>query len=209
MALGLIDDSILTNIAIAIREKTSTDQTYLPSEMANAISELKTDFLEAPSLSNFYYWEKYGSNGMALKETDYTNVTISYYNPTSLEPSNYVWDTVNYADSYTITNNKIVLTNPTSFVLNNEVDNSVILGKYIQTGFNDNFYFIPEDATITYEPPQGEYLFGHYIRASKATRLTYEEVEELVNIVISTDNSAYPEDGEQNGFRYVYIGSLE
>lgn len=42
MAVGLINDSTLTSIAAAIREKNQATTTYKPSEMANAIKAIPT-----------------------------------------------------------------------------------------------------------------------------------------------------------------------
>lgn len=42
MAIVTIDDTHLTNIAKAIRDKSGTTDTYKPSEMANAISDIET-----------------------------------------------------------------------------------------------------------------------------------------------------------------------
>lgn len=42
MAVGLINDSTLTSIAAAIREKNQTTTTYKPSEMADAIKAIST-----------------------------------------------------------------------------------------------------------------------------------------------------------------------
>ena len=44
MGKVLVTDSYLTDIADAIREKNGTEDTYLPSAMADAISSIKTDF---------------------------------------------------------------------------------------------------------------------------------------------------------------------
>ena len=44
MGKVLVTDSYLTDIADAIREKNGSEDTYLPSAMADAISAIKTDF---------------------------------------------------------------------------------------------------------------------------------------------------------------------
>lgn len=51
MAKGLIDDSILHDIGDAIREKNSSSETYLPSEMAEAIQNIEAGML-LPTLDN-------------------------------------------------------------------------------------------------------------------------------------------------------------
>lgn len=162
---------------------------------------------EVDTLSELHYWEKYKNAG--LEETEYAKQTISYRNTTgTTDLSTYSWDTVSYADAYTTTGGKISLVNPSSFVLGDTSDNSVILGKYIQTGYNDAFYFIPEDATIYYAEDASAYTHGEYMIASTAIKLTYREEAELQGYVVTDDSKSYPQSGEQDGHNYVYKGTL-
>lgn len=154
-----------------------------------------------------YTWGKYNAS-QELVETTVTNQTISYYNPSGTDLSNYNWDTVKYADSYEIANNSISLVNPSSLTVSDTSDNSVLLGKYIQTGYNNKFYFIPSNASITHATDASPYIHSEYMRVSSATLLTIEYVKkDFVENITSEDSAAYPEDGVQDGYWYVYVGS--
>lgn len=64
MSSVVIDDTHLTNIANSIREKTGTEDTYKPSEMASAISEISTGGGSVPE------------NGFILEGWEYGHPTI-------------------------------------------------------------------------------------------------------------------------------------
>lgn len=156
-----------------------------------------------------YTWGKYNTS-QELVETTVTNQTISYRYPAGTDFSNYNWDTVKYADSYEITNNSISLVNPSSLTVSDTSDNSVLLGKYIQTGYNNKFYFIPSNASITHATGASQYSSAEYMQVSSATLLTSEYVKkDFVENITSEDSAAYPEDGVQDGFWYVYVGSSD
>lgn len=156
-----------------------------------------------------YTWGKYNTS-RELIETAVTNQTISYRYPAGTDFSNYNWDTVKYADSYEITNNSISLVNPSSLTVSDTSDNSVLLGKYIQTGYNNKFYFIPSNASITHATSASQYSSAEYMRVSSATLLTIEYVKkDFVENITSEDSAAYPEDGVHDGYWYVYVGSSD
>lgn len=156
-----------------------------------------------------YTWGKYNTS-QELIETAVTNQIISYYCPSGTDLSNYNWDTVKYADSYEIANNSISLVNPSSLRVSDTSDNSVLLGKYIQTGYNNKFYFIPSNASITHAKSASQYSSAEYMRVSSATLLTIEYVKkDFVENITSEDSAAYPEDGVQDGYWYVYVGSSD
>lgn len=156
-----------------------------------------------------YTWGKYNTL-RELIETAVTNQTISYRYPAGTDFSNYNWDTVKYADSYEITNNSISLVNPSSLTVSDTSDNSVLLGKYIQTGYNNKFYFIPSNASIAHATDSSPYSSAEYMRVSSATLLTIEYVKkDFVENITSEDSAAYPEDGVHDGYWYVYVGSSD
>lgn len=163
----------------------------------------KTALIEVDSLSELHYWGKYNPAGVI--ETEKESQYISYYNPSSTS-GDYVWDTVEYADRYKIPNGAIVLVNPQSMTVSHDSDNTVLLGKYIHTGYNDCFYYIPESASVTNYTPK--YGTSKYVIASTAILLEYSGSDVLDSFVVSADSSTYPENGEQDGFNYVYQGTL-
>lgn len=55
MANVIINDTNLTNIADAIRSKTGSNDTYLPSEMANAISSISSGTVNIGGGSKIYF----------------------------------------------------------------------------------------------------------------------------------------------------------
>ena len=153
-------------------------------------------------LTEIHAWKKYVPEGVT--QTEYTALKLSYYNPAAANP----WDTVSYADSIKIVNGKIQLVNPKSFVMSDSSDNDVVLDKYIQSGYDDYFYFIPAGATIVYAKGVGSSNTSHYIRASVAYRLN-AIAQTLLGYVVADDAAAYPENGEQGGYLYEYQGIIE
>lgn len=88
MANVIIDDTNLTNIAAAIREKNNTETTYKPSEMAAAISEIESGsdipeeafVISGDCESRFTHWEwfleKYGDK---ITTENITDMTEAFY----------------------------------------------------------------------------------------------------------------------------------
>ena len=172
--------------------------------------------IEVGSLSELHSWNKYYIAGNVY-ETKVDTLTISA-SQTGLDSH---YEPLDYASDYDTSTGKIVLVNPTenvSFTSSN--DAQVLLGKYIQT------YALPSDYATT-SSPTGKYYridstatvkyskstyptSGASLTASPAYRLTYTDSEEqLIGVVVSEDSTAYPQNGEQDGYRYVYNGTLD
>lgn len=157
------------------------------------------------SVNGLHAWKKFICE--SIGETELTNAILSYYNPGSTSDlSNNVWDTVSYSDTIDIVDGELVLVNPTTFVMSNDSDYKVVKGKYIKTGYDNNFYRIPRDATISYQKPT--YGNSNYIRSSVAMHLTVVDGS-LLGYVVSDESDSYPVDGEQGGYRYEYIGLVD
>lgn len=179
--------------------------TDLTSAVAALLSGYGTGGNVLEDLEDIHAWEKEFRE--RIEETKKETVNLSYYNPASTtDLSNYVWDTVSYADSIKIVNGELKLVNPTSFTMSKDSDYQVVKGKYIQTGYNDAFYRIPEDAVISYV--KLSYGTSEYIRASVAYLLSIGS-QSVVGYVVSDNRNAYPDDGEQDGYRYVYLGTVD
>ena len=161
--------------------------------------------LEAEELSDIHIWKKStATEEFTINESEGTDVRISYYSSTSSD----AWDEVSYADEIEVIDGDLSLVNPTTITLNTSADRDVLKGKYIYTTHNAKYYRIPSDATLTYS--SGTYYGA--ISASTAMKLSVStsaiEGDELIGYVVSTDKTAYPEDGNTSeGFRYVYIGT--
>lgn len=157
---------------------------------------------EADDLSELHYWEKYVSGSDRVTETSVSNVTLSYKSDIG---TNTEFDTVKYSEGITVTGDSLVLVEPVTTILLNSTNRDQIVGKYIHTTYDGGFYRIPSDATITYNTS----TYNSSVISDKAFKLTAEIGGEKLGIVVSANSAAYPEDGEQDGYRYVYMGTLE
>lgn len=151
--------------------------------------------IEVESLSQVHYWTKTGKTGGSINETYNGNgTTIGYMN-----------ESVQYADEITLEGNNLVLVNPKSYTLTMDDDAAaeVLVGKYFSDA--SGFYRIPSDAGIIYYAPT-QYTKGH-LNATKVYKLSVTPgTEEQFSIVVSGDRNAYPDNGEKDGFTYVYQG---
>lgn len=151
--------------------------------------------IEVESLSEAHYWTKTGKTGGSINETYNGNgTTIGYMN-----------ESVQYADEITLEGNNLVLVNPKSYTLTMDDDAAaeVLVGKYFSDA--SGFYRIPSDAGIIYYAPT-QYTKGH-LNATKVYKLSVTPgTEEQFSIVVSGDRNAYPDNGEKDGFTYVYQG---
>lgn len=151
--------------------------------------------IEVESLSEAHYWTKTGMVGGTINETyDDRGTTIGYMN-----------ESVQYADEVTLEGNNLVLVNPKSYTITMDDDAAaeVIVGKYFSNA--SGFYRIPSDAGIIYYAAS-QYVAAH-LNATKVYKLSVTPgTEEQFSIVVSGDRNAYPDNGEKDGFTYVYQG---
>ena len=152
--------------------------------------------IEVESLSEAHYWTKTGMVGGTINET-YKSGDVSL---------GYVNEAVQYADEVVIEGNSLSLVSPRSYTITTD-DNAAeeaLLGKYVYTSLS-KFYRIPSDVNIVYNAPT-RYTNG-YMRVSKVYELSVMPgTEEQFSIIVSGDRNAYPDNGEQDGFTYVYQG---
>lgn len=158
------------------------------------------DDIEVGSLSELHSWEKYILGG-TLTEESVTNITLF----TKLASSSAIFE-ITYADSYEIVDDTLSLVNPTTAEIGSDnASRNAIKGKYIKTSESGNVYYIPSDARVAY----GNYMMNKTIEVDKATRITYSGAEDqFVGIVVSEDSTAYPQNGTQGDYKYVYNGTL-
>lgn len=154
--------------------------------------------IEVGSLSELHAWSKYTIGGTIIEEP-VTDVQLFW----KLASSSDVFE-IDYADSYEIVDDVISLVNPTTITLGSDTESrNAIKGKYVKRGV---VYYIPSDARVAY----GNYTPNKTIEVDKATKITYIGADgEFVGIVVSEDSNAYPQNGEQGGYKYVYNGTLD
>lgn len=197
-------DADLTSIANAIRNRAGTSaKIEFPTGFVNTIRSIPVNTevgeeIEVDSLSQVHYWTKTGMVGGTINET-YKSGDIM------LGVSS---DTVQYADEVVLEGNNLVLVNPRDYTLATDADaaGEVLVGKYVYTT-QSKFYRIPSDVAIIYNAPT-QYTPG-LMKVSKVYELSVTAgSEEQTTIIVSNDITAYPENGEQGGFTYVYQGSV-
>jgi hypothetical protein len=153
--------------------------------------------LEADSLSALHYWTKSGSGGTKEEETTTSEAMLTYGSA----------NTIQYGDDVVVLGDGLALVNPKDYTItDDDAAEDVLLGKYVRT-VAGVFYRIPADAGIAYSAPS-QYTQASY-RATKAYRINYVAgTETTTAVVVSNDSTLYPENGEQDGFTYVYQGTL-
>ena len=158
--------------------------------------------IEVGSLSELHAWSKYTIGG-TITETAHDSIYVDLALKDSID------GTVHYANDVSVSNNTLSLVNPTTINLYGTTSSqrNVILGKYIYLVKRGGYYRVPNNATITVNKPSVGY---HNVTIAPAYNLTYSGSDnELVGIVVSSNSSTYPTDGEQDGYKYVYNGTLD
>lgn len=240
MAKRVVNESSLTSVADAIRDKSGTTSSLVfPEGFISAIGSITPgeggitpngtinittngihdvtsfasanvnvptsggdivngDDIEVGNLSELHAWSKYTIGGTIIEEP-VTDVQLFW----KMASSSATFE-IDYADSYEIVDNAISLVNPTTITLgSNTASRNAIKGKYVKRG---DVYYIPSDARVAY----GNYTTNKTIEVDKATKITYTAADgDFVCLVVSEDSNAYPQNGEQGGFKYVYNGTLD
>lgn len=244
MAKRVVNESSLTSVADAIRDKSGTTSSLVfPEGFISAIGSITpgeggitpngtinittngihdvTSFasanvnvpttggdvvvgedIEVDSLSELHAWSKYTVGG-AIAETAQDSVYVDLAQKGSVD------GTVYYSDNVSVVDGALTLSNPTLIDLYSslQADREVIRGKYINLVKKGGYYRVPTDAVITASKPSTGY---HYISIAPVYHLSYSAADgEFVSIVVSEDSSAYPQNGTQDGYKYVYNGTLD
>lgn len=215
---GTADQSISSGKYLTGKQTIKGDKNLLAANIKEGISIFGVtgtlistpDDLEGDSLESFHYWEKYSGSEDMLEESEAPNLNIAEYVVTS--PLN--TDTIEYSAEIDTSGDTLKLKNPDSIVFNSKETAfaekaQVLIGKYIQNvTINSYIYRVPEDATVTIKSPSSSYTSGYKLIISTAYKLTFTPGSTLQGIVISKNSDAYPDDEEQDGYRYVYKGTL-
>lgn len=178
------------------------DYEYAQVEVAAGGDVVGGEDIEIGSLSELHQWSKYTIGG-TVNETVQDSVYVD------LAQKGNVDGRVYYADKYSIVDGALTLNNPTLVDLYNspEADRKAILGKYINPVKSGGYYLVPRDAAITRSAPATGY---HYVSIAPVYKVEYTGAGgEFVGIVVSEDSNAYPQSGEQDGYKYVYNGTLD
>lgn len=159
-------------------------------------------------VTNMHIWGKYTIVDDAYIETeveDYLIATVGLLGESS---------TVHYANEISVLNNDISLIDKQTitFTMDDDVDTtlSVIKGKYVGTDIV-GYAFIPSDASLYMAYPDDDQAYKNLL-ASKAIKIeanTSALNPELLGYVGSNVDTTYPVNGEQNGYTYVYVGTLK
>lgn len=148
----------------------------------------------------YHWWTKYEDNS-EIVETEKSSVVLSYHAPLSGD----YYDYVQYADDVEIYDGGIKLVGGQSLYVDGADDISTILGKYIYSERDAQFYRIPSDAKASSSGSQ-----SISISVSTAFLLSAEVSKgDFVEDVFSEEADAYPENGTKDGYWYIYQGVHE
>lgn len=152
--------------------------------------------IEVESLSEAHYWTKTGMVGGTINETYQSGDVM-------LGVSS---DTVQYADEVVLEGNSLVLVNQRDYTLATDdgAAEEVLVGKYVRTS-TSRVLRIPSEARIIYRAPT-QYTPGNMTVSNVYELSVTPGTEEQFSIVVSGDRNAYPDNGEKDGFTYVYQG---
>lgn len=153
--------------------------------------------IEVESLSDLHYWTKTGAS-YSYEEVYQSNGVYLTYGSSN---------TIQYGDDVVALGDGLALVNPKDYTItDDDAAEGVLLGKYVRN-YTGDFYRIPSDARIIYNSPSQYTSAGYRVTTVYKINII-SGTEQSSTVVISTDSSAYPENGEQDGFTYVYQGTL-
>lgn len=158
--------------------------------------------IEVDSLSELHSWNKYLASGTITR----TNVTDDQV--ANVIQSNVI--TVEYADKIDTSSGHLALSavGYGTVDINDSTSANTLRGKAARFPVNGgySYYEIPTTATIKYAGNANSAT----LTLSVATRVTYVSGgDQFEGIVVSEDSNAYPQNGVQDGYKYVYNGTLD
>lgn len=169
-----------------------------------ALKEPKTivirNTVEAGGMKRVHTWKKYTAIENTIVATFIEDEMIGFMS--RYGTNNGVWSTVEYADKAISVNGKISLENPTKVSATKENLAGVIEGKCIYSSYSKKYLKIPPEAILTSYTGTG----SSSTSVSEAYELSVGNLkDDYVEDVTSEDENAYPMDGVQNGYYYVYV----
>jgi hypothetical protein len=197
------EGGIVPTGTILITTNGTHDVTHYESVRVNVSVSSGTsgDTIEVGSLSELHSWTKNTPPGTITEKT-VTNLMLCYGSSVSS------FDKVDYADEYEVVNGGISLVNPTkSWALTSSTSTrNAIKGKYIYSHRTGGYYYIPPDADVKFNQSP----VVNSVTVDSATLIQYiGENGKFIAFVVSSNPSAYPQDGVKDGYWYVYNGTLE
>lgn len=159
------------------------------------------DEIEVDSLSQLHSWNKYIPGGTTTREVVTNQLLVYNGSSKTIE--------IEYADRVVIGDDGLALSSEgyKKVSITGSSGAAVLKGKAVRVPANAShwYYEIPSTATLSYS------VSGSTARltVSEATHVIYNAGEDkLVGIVVSEDITAYPQNGTQDGYKYVYNGTL-
>lgn len=164
-----------------------------------------SEFIEVVDLSNLHSWNKHLIGKTPVREP-VTNIFVGM-------AKHETGISVAYANGVDTSGDQIKLSQEgaNTVVIYSDDDANVLKGKAILSLENDEkiAYEIPTTATFTFHAGSNSSSFDD-LRVNNATKVTLVPgTGQLVGVVVSENAEAYPQDGEQNGYIYVYNGTVE
>ena len=176
-----------------------TSEQYQEALASNAINDdelymTQEDMIEiASDLVELHVWNTYTSEPFLYTEETVTNMCYESYFQ-SVDSFEVVYsDTIKLNHTVSLFESKKITSNSNSDILK---------GKYIKNNAGD-IYYIPTDATFTYESTKPGIYYQYSYYADKAIKFTPSGCERI-GFVVSDSKDAYPTNGEQDGVWYVY-----
>lgn len=197
-------NSILTDIADAIREKTGSTASLKLEQMASAISGIQADLSD---IGNLHFWRRYNGNpSNPYAEEEVTDVSLLV---ATTILNNTTYRSIYYGSSFTFDEEKGEFSlSPVGNSTTNVDTLKANIGEYPYIRYYtdyDYIYHVPSDAVIT-EYTSSSYGNARRINISKATKLV---ITAVCGYAASQESDTYPTDGEHtDGYWYVYGGLL-
>lgn len=176
-----------------------------PTEVGTALNAAVLNNLIA-NIANLYVWRKFlrepSESDLAISGDGYVvedveNATLSMAQQVGTVQKD-PYDSVSYAASFTYSDGVITLVNPTQLFLNSTSAASVLLGMYVHA--DTGLYYIAPSASFS-KTSSGTTTVIHYISVDFAQKITPINSQ---GYVTSFTRGEYPENGEQDGYWYVY-----
>lgn len=160
--------------------------------------------IEVDSLSELHAWNKYIIEGTTTR----TTVTRPWLGIAQRGEG----IKVTYANAVDTSSGSLTLSADGygTVVVYSMADGSVLKGKAVAVATTNgaNYYEIPKTATIEFSKGANEGTFDN-LYVNEATKVTHTSGgDSFVCIVVSEDSTAYPQNGTQDGYKYVYNGTL-
>lgn len=158
-----------------------------------------TDVINGVSLediANLYVWGKYTEDPSLYEETVVENLVLSDYAAAGGIQTN-GWDSVPYAQEIEYSTGAVSLVDPSTAYINSASAAKSLRNHYIKKG--DTIYYIRADATFTKNDA------GTQVTVDLAKKVT--PAIKLSNVA-SQSKDAYPANGKQDGYWYVYRKKL-